>query len=42
MRYFSIFESNAYPPQNLIVGKIIDAIQNKSKNDTFKGFSARE
>ena len=38
MRHFSIFESNAYPPQNLIVGRIIERHPKKIQNGTFTGF----
>ena len=38
MRHFSIFEPNAYPPQNLIVGRIIEHHPKKTQNDPFERF----
>ena len=38
MRHFSIFEPNAYPPQNLIVGRIIERHPKKNQNDPFERF----
>ena len=39
MRHFSIFESNAFPPKNLIVGRIIERHPKKIQNGPFAGFS---
>ena len=41
MRHFSIFEPNAYPPQNLIVGRIIERHPKKFQNEYLTGFFRR-